>query len=166
MKRPHSIIKLLCLLLLAVPAALAQEEEAVDNPVEIRVEIFLVSEVQGEEQFRPATTARPGQTVEYRFTAANIGPDTLPQGSVEILGQVPQGTTYVPNSATPSSERILTEFSADGGQSFYEDRVFVEEDGERRLAGQEEYDAILWTLLVDMEPGQEEQFFYRVTVDR
>lgn len=140
-------------------------QDAADNPVEVRLEIFLVSEVQGGEQFRPATSARPGQTVEYRLTAVNRSDETLPSGTVEIVGPVPPRTTFVPNSATPSSDRLLTEFSADGGRNFSEEPVLVGEEPDRSVAEAENYDAVRWTLLVPMEPDQEEAFFYRVVVE-
>jgi|SRR5690625_76967 len=154
-----------CLLwVLLAATAFAQSDDFVDNPIEVRVEIFVVSEVQGEEQFRQATTARPGQIVEYRFTATNRGPDTLPEGIVEVVGTVPNGTTFIPNSATPTSDRVLTEFSADGNE-FTQEPVSIESAGEREVVEPEDYAAIRWTLMVPMEPGQEETFVYRVTVE-
>lgn len=158
------------LLILTAGAALAQDqdgadEEFISDPIEVTVEIFVVNIVQGEEQLRPATTARPGQVVEYRVTAANRSPDTLPAGSVEIMGPILDGTTYVANSATPSSDQILTEYSADGGQTYSEEPVLVGDGDDREVAEPESYTHIRWTLLEPMEPGQEETFFYRVTID-
>src|SRR5690606_5818963 len=85
-------------LLFLLGASLAQE----DNAVEVRVEIYVVSEVQGTEQFTQATTARPGQVVEYRLFAVNRSETTLPAGTVKVTGPVPEGTTFVPNSETPA----------------------------------------------------------------
>jgi uncharacterized repeat protein (TIGR01451 family) len=164
MKRLAFLLLSLSMLGLAL-AQNAEQSEVLDNPVEVRLEIFLVSVVNGNEQFRPATTARPGQTVEYRLTAVNRSEETLPEGIVEIIGPIPQGTAYVPNSATPSSERILTEYSANGGQTYSEEPVLLGEGDDRDVAEPESYDSIRWTLLVPMEPGQEEAFFYRVVVD-
>ena len=160
-------MKRLALLLvsLALPG-LALAQEAAQNPIEIRTEIFLVSVVQGTEQLRPATTARPGQVVEYRITAMNRSEETLPEGIVEIIGPVPEGTSYVPNSATPTSERVLTEYSAPGSEGYSEEPVLLGNGEDREVAAAETYDAIRWTLLVPMEPGQEETFFYRVRVDQ
>lgn len=151
--------------MLALGAALAFAQDAAENPVEVRLEIFLVSEVQGKEQLRPATSARPGQVVEYRLTALNRSEETLPSGTVEIIGPIPPRTAYVANSAKPSSERILTEYSADGGETFSEEPVLVGDEDDRRVVEPENYDAVRWMLLIPMEPGQEESFFYRVTVE-
>ena len=65
---------------------------------------------------------------------------------------------------TPSSERILTEFSADGGESFDEPPLLSGASDDRSAVPPEEYDAVRWTLLEPMEPDQEEAFFYRVVV--
>ena len=160
-------MKRLALLLVSLSLlGFAFAQEAAQNPIEIRTEIFLVSVVQGNEQLRPATTARPGQVVEYRITATNRSEETLPEGIVEIVGPVPEGTSYVPNSATPTSERILTEYSAPGSQEYSEEPVLLGEGEDRQAAEPESYDAVRWTLLVPMEPGDEETFFYRVRVDQ
>ena len=172
MKRLALLLLSLSLLGLALAQNAAQNgtqgptQETVENPIEIRTEIFLVSVVQGDEQLRPATTARPGQTVEYRITAINRSQETLPEGIVEIIGPIPEGTSFVPNSATPSSERILTEFSAPSSSEYSEEPVLLGDGEDREVAEPESYDAIRWTLLVPMEPGQEETFFYRVLVDQ
>lgn len=139
------------------------------NPISIRLEIFVVSEVttddgEVEERFSEATTARPGQIVEYRLFATNDGDTTLPAGTVVILGPIPEGTSYVENSTTPSSERVITEFSADG-REFSEPPVVTGPENDRVLVPPSDYEAVRWTLLVPMEPGQEEVFFYRVMVE-
>lgn len=150
----------------------ADDEEAPpasDQPVEVRYEIYVVSEVtdddgETQERFTEATSARPGQTVEYRVFATNTGDTTLPEGLVTVVGPVPDGTEFVEDSATPSSERILTEYSADGGESFDEPPVLVGPEGDREAVDPAEYDAVRWTLLVPMQPEQEEAFFYRVII--
>ena len=58
------LLRGLLLLSMALGASgLAQD----DNPVSVRVEIFAVSQVGGEETFTETTTARPGQV--YRVPA-------------------------------------------------------------------------------------------------
>jgi len=154
----------LILLLALAASALAQ-----DNPVTFRIESFIVDVITTEggarqENFVPATTARRGQVVEYRIFVTNRGTTTLPAGTVVITGPVPQGTVYLDLSATPTSERLLTEFTVDGN-TFMEAPVLVTAaDGSRRVAAPNEYTAIRWTLLFALEPGQEEVLLYRVTV--
>ena len=159
----HSLLLrgFLLLSVLSGVGGLAQD----DNPVSVRVEIFAVSQVGGEETFTETTTARPGQVIEYRLFARNEGETTLPAGTVFVTGPVPEGTTFIANSATPKDERILTEFSVDG-ETFGEPPLIVTpEEGERRTATPAEYTAARWTLLEPLEPGSEVSFVYRVTVD-
>lgn len=154
--------------LLALAMSQAQESAQSTNPIQLRTEIYIVSLVTlddgtQEERFTPATEAIPGQVIEYRVFATNVGETTLPAGRVTILGPVMEGFEFVPRSATPSSERVLTEFSADG-QSFGTAPLLIGEGEARRVVEPEDYEAVRWTLLVPLEPGQEEPFYYRVTV--
>jgi uncharacterized repeat protein (TIGR01451 family) len=158
-------------------AALAQDsgsqsggsQSATSNPIQIRTEIYVVSEVTKSdgtkgEKLTKADTARPGQIVEYRLFAKNTSDTTLPAGVVQISSPVPKGMQYVPNSATPSSDKLLTEFSADGGQSFSKPPVLVGSGSSRKVAEPTSYTDVRWTVLAPMEPGQELPFFYRVKV--
>jgi len=134
---------------------------AQDNPVSVRIEAYIVSQVTADdgsvtERFTESTTARPGQVVEYRVFATNNDETTLPPESVSVLGPIPDSSTYVDGSATPSSERVRTEFSVDG-ETFSEAPETTE--------GPSAYQAVRWTLLVPLEPGQEEGFVYRVTIN-
>jgi uncharacterized repeat protein (TIGR01451 family) len=144
---------------------------AQSNEVSIRTEIFVISQVTGAdgattEEAKPATTARPGQIVEYRLVAKNETDTTLPAGTVVITGPVPNGTTFVPESATPKSERILTEYSADGTNFTDSDSPILSGTGDSRtVADPTTYQAVRWSLLVPLEPAQEETFVYRVTVN-
>jgi uncharacterized repeat protein (TIGR01451 family) len=135
--------------------------------VMVDTKIFLVNQVTDadgtvKEDLKPATTARPGQIVEYRLVARNETDTTLPAGTVSITGPIPNGTTFVPDSATPTDERISTEVSADG-QNFSDAASPLLTDGE--VVDPASYKAVRWTLLVPLEPGKEETFVYRVTVN-
>ncbi len=141
---------------------------AQNNAIQFRSEIYVVSQVTlqdgtKEERFTAATEAIPGQVVEYRIFAINAGETTLPQGAVQITVPVQAHLQYVANSATPTSDRVITEFSVDG-QTFSAPPVIVVVAGERKVAEPTEYTTIRWTLLVPMEPGQEEPFYYRATL--
>ena len=167
---------LLCLVALVAAGAWAQtggESEAgqEQEPVSVSVEAFVVSEVTGEdgttqERFTTASTARPGQVVEYRLTVRNQEDTTLPAGTVVVTGPVPESTRYVGDSATPSSERVLTEFTADG-EAYSEPPLTGsgEGTGGAEAVDPGRYAAARWTLLVPMEPAQEEVFAYRVVVE-
>lgn len=152
------MVRLVMVLLLGtLGMALAQD----DNPITVRIEAYIVSQVTAEdgsvtERFTESTTARPGQVVEYRVFATNTDETTLPAESVSVVGPIPDSATYVDGSATPTSERVRTEFSLDG-QTFSEAPETTE--------GPSAYQAVRWTLLVPLEPAQEEEFSYRVTIN-
>lgn len=167
---PMMTRRLLAAFAVLVALAMGQAQDAAQsaNPIQLRTEIYIVSLVTlddgtQEERFTPATEAIPGQVIEYRVFATNAGETTLPAGRVMILGPVMDGFEFVPRSATPSSERVLTEFSADG-ETFGTAPLLVGEGDARRVVEPTEYRSVRWTLLVPLEPGQEEPFYYRVTV--
>lgn len=152
------------MLLLMAGFALAQS-----NPIEYQIETYIVSQIttdsgDTQEKFSPATSARPGQVVEYRIIATNTGDTTLPAGIVVITGPIPKGTSYIEGSATPTSERVFTEFTADGA-TYSEPPIFTGSGESRILVAPEEYSAVRWTLQIPLEPGQQETFIYRVTVE-
>lgn len=145
-----------------------QPAQAVSNPIELRTEIYIVSLVTQddgtrEERFTEATSAIPGQIIEYRVFATNVGETTLPAGRVQVVGPIMDGMEFVASSATPSSQRVLTEFSADG-VNFGTSPLLVGEGDDREVVDPAEYEAVRWTLLEPLEPGQEEPFYYRVTL--
>lgn len=151
------MVRLFMVLLLSTSATVFAQ----DNPVTVRIEAYIVSQVTAEdgnvtERFSESTTARPGQVVEYRVFATNTDETTLPAESVSVVGPVPDSSTYVDGSATTTSERVRTEFSLDG-EAFSEAPETTE--------GPTAYRAVRWTLLVPLEPAQEEQFVYRVTIN-
>jgi uncharacterized repeat protein (TIGR01451 family) len=142
-------------------------------PPTVSLESYIVSTVTGDngnkqEKLTKATTALPGQVVEYRLLVSNNNPVPLQAGTVVITGPIPDGTTYVANSATPSSKEVLTEFSADGGKTFSRPPVLVAagSGGERKVAQPKAYDAVRWTLLAPLKPKQQRTFVYRVTVNQ
>jgi uncharacterized repeat protein (TIGR01451 family) len=144
------------------------------DEVSIRFEAYIVSEVTTDdggtqEKFTAATTARPGQIVEYRVYAENVSDVTLPPGSIVLTGPIPENTSYVDGSARTNASDVLTEFSTDGSNFGQEPLVTTieEEDGNTRqgIALPENYSAVRWTLRLDLEPGQEEIFYYRVILN-
>jgi uncharacterized repeat protein (TIGR01451 family) len=151
------------------PAAQETRPSTQDDPLAYRLEIYVVSFVTRddgtrEERYTESTEARPGQMVEYRIFVENVSETTLPAGLVQIRLPVPEGTEYVANSATPSTERVLTEFSADRGRNFSEPPVLIGNGDTRSIADPTSYDEIRWTFFIELEPGQEEVLVYRVIV--
>src|SRR5690625_566612 len=99
------------LLLLLQPAAAQQD---LSSSVQLRLEMFVVSEVDGREQYTPSITARAGETVEYRILAVNHAAETLQAGTVIITVPIPSDTTFQQDSAVPVSDEVMVEFRADG----------------------------------------------------
>ena len=164
------------ILLLVIGLAFAQDDGASEQsePVTVVLDAFIVSTItnddgEEEETFTEAAEARPGQVVEYRVTATNEGETTLPAGNVVVTGPVPEGTTYIGDSATTESEVELT-FSADEGQSFSAPPVMMtveNDDGEEEEVEAEpgQYSAVRWSVMRALEPGDSLEFSYRVTVE-
>jgi uncharacterized repeat protein (TIGR01451 family) len=153
--------------------AILAQAGAQDNPLEVRLEGYLVNVVTKEdgtqeEEFIAATEARPGQVVEYRVLVSNISNETLPASNAFITGPIPATTSYIADSATPTSAEARVEFSADGGQTFAEKPLIekTNEQGEKEMveALPEEYTAARWAILIPLGPQQTLTFKYRVTV--
>ena len=159
--RPLRVL-IACSLLLVSAGAFAQED--LSSAVQLRLEMFVVTEQDGQEQYTASITARAGQTVEYRIQAVNHSSEALQAGTVIITVPVPADTTYQPNSATPVSEAVLLEFRS-GDSDYMAPPVFVAVDGNRSIANASSYSGVRWTLLEAMEPGEEREFSFRVTVD-
>jgi hypothetical protein len=160
------ILFIFCLLL--VSWSLAQ-----DNPVEVMLEGYLVNLVTKEdgtqeEEFIPATEARPGQIIEYRVFVTNVSSETLPASNALIALPINLETSYLADSGSATSAEARLEFSADGGQTFAEKPLIekTNEQGETEMveALPEEYTAIRWAILVPLEPQQTQTFNYRVSV--
>lgn len=153
-------------LLFALPALARAQAEG----IEFRVEIFrvdLVRDDDGEitERFIEVSEAVPGEQIEYRIVTVNEGDVIHRPGTVVVTLPIGEGLAYVADSAGPSDdERIIIEFSADGGETFSEPPVILDEDGDRETAEAEDYDQIRWTFTEPFEPGQEETLYYRVEV--
>lgn len=166
--RPRSLtavrqfVLLGCLLLGAVAQSVFAQD--LSSSVQLRLEMFVVTTVDGQEQYTASITARAGETVEYRILAVNHAEETLQAGTVIITVPIPGDTSFEQNSAVPVSDEVLVEFRA-LDSDYMTPPVFVVEEDERRIATADEYSGIRWTLLTPMEPGEEREFSFRVTVN-
>lgn len=162
--RALSSLALALMALLLAPFALAQ-----GDAIAFEIETFRVDLVRedGEivERFVPVDEAIPGEEIEYRVTARHTGDVIYRPGTVVVTVPFGDGVAYQEGSATPSSDRVLTEFSADGGATYAEPPVLIDDgEGDRRSAGPDAYTHVRWTFSILFEPEQEEELVYRVTV--
>lgn len=156
--------RLLTVMFLLFAAGCVLAQPSLSDAVQLRLEMFVVTEQDGQEHYTASITARAGQTVEYRILAVNHGDEALQAGTVIITVPIPADTTYRPNSATPVSEDVLVEFRS-GDSDYMSPPVFVLVDGNRTIADPTDYTGVRWTLLEEMQPGEEREFSFRVTVD-
>lgn len=112
-----------------------------------------------------ADTVESGQTLFYTLTVTNQGDEKA--ANVVLNNPLPEGTTYVANSAFGEGTQIA--FSADGGQRYdVPSRLTVQmkkADGsmEKRIATPEEYTHIRWTI-AEVLPGKNLELGYQAVV--
>ncbi len=106
-------------------AAVAQADGIVFDVEILRVDLVRGEEGGTVERFVPVEEAVPGEVIEYRVTAVNEGDIIYRPGTVVVTLPIGQGLAYIQDSATPSSDRVVTEFSADGGASYAEPPVLI-----------------------------------------
>lgn len=164
----------ICLAMLLLPLATGVWAQDSAEGVEVALEAYLVNIVTHDdgtetEAFIEADAARPGQMVEYRVLVHNTSQETMPAEAVVITGPVPAQTFYLEASATPSSEVVRTEFSADGGASYSQPplmAIVTDADGGERevLVDPADYTSVRWTLLEPLGPQESRTFVYRAEV--
>lgn len=112
----------------------------------------------------PAGEAAPGETVIFTIVYENVGDEAAT--NVVVNNPLPEGTAYVPGSATEAGE--LT-FSIDGGETFKSPSLLTYEvanpDGtqERRVASPEQYTHIRWQI-PEISAGGNGEVNFRVQV--
>lgn len=163
------IISSILFLTLLANFGFAQVPKLNDQPVLISIESYLVQERENEagqtqEWFEKVSTAEVNQTIEVRLNVRSKAENAVPGGTLLITMPVPEGMQYIDDSATPSSELVILEFSKDN--NIFADNLFhtVTIDGEekRQAVPSEDYQALRWTVLNDFEPDEELILFYRV----
>lgn len=135
-----------CVLFLSIIFAFISLAAAQDNPIEVRIDAYIVSQ---DGLYYESTTARPSQVVEYWVFATNTDLTTMPAESVSVLGPVPETQTYIPRSASYGDD-FLVEYTADN-------EVYSR-------VPTAEVKAVRWTYLKRLEPGEEIKMTYRVVI--
>jgi len=171
-------MKKIILILISILFALiifAQEQEN----YEIKMEGYLVwSETEATDTFIPLDTVFPGDEILFVLSYTNNTEQIITDFYISAL--IPEGTTYIPESATgdgeyeskfeniPETEETILFFSVDGGESFQEPPIFIEEEvggiTVRKLATIDQFTNIKW--LINKEILEEEtiNLIYKVKV--
>ena len=108
----------------------------------------------------PAGEAAPGETVIYTIHFENIGDSAAT--NVVVNDPIPEGTTYVPGSATETGE---VTFSIDGGKTFKKPSLLTYEvttpsgSKEKRTASPEQYTNVRWQIPAIPPQGKGEVSF-------
>ena len=146
MKLARNILLTIAAVMLLLPAAAWAKPQVT---LSISAEKDIVIEENGQQVTRrvPIEEVTPGEIVIYTLGFKNEGDETATK--VSIVDPIPEGTTYVADSATKTGE--LT-FSIDGGQSYQVPTLLAYEvtssDGtkQQRTASPEQYTHIRWII--------------------
>ena len=168
----------LCLILVLLLSGFvtAQVPKLNDQPILISLESYLVQERENEagqiqEWFEKVNEAKANQTIEIRLNVRSKAETPITAGTLLITMPILEGMQYIENSATPSSDLVMLEFSSDKEE--FAENLFQtvkvttaeEETVEKRLpVPTEDYQALRWTVLNDFETDEELILFYRIQV--
>ena len=135
-------------------------------PIEINTEIFKVVETKTEsgkakQEWVKADSIVPGDKVGYLIRFDNKGQEAA--GDLVLNNPIPENTFYIENSARGANSAIR--FSADGGNKFAEaDKLFIEKDGKKMLAGPKDYTNVRWLISSELPAGESSSVQYVVQV--
>jgi uncharacterized repeat protein (TIGR01451 family) len=96
-----AVVKLLGIAMILFAAPIHAQQS---GPIEARLESRkVVRAADGQESFVPATTAKPGDVIEYIATYRNAA--RAPVSGLEATIPVPGNTEFVPGSAKPATAK-------------------------------------------------------------
>ncbi len=138
-----------------------------DAPVQGTMQAFIVEIDDNKESLKAATDVEPNQLVEYQLTYVNKGASNI--DGLSVVGPVPEGTTYVSDTANADVAALLL-VSIDGGKTFESEpvvRVETRSTGEvvEKVIPPSEYTHIKWKAESAIKSDGGTQFYtYRVRV--
>ena len=122
---------------------------------------------KGKEVVKKASSAEPGQIIEYRIRHKNESAGVL--NNLLTNGPIPKNTSYVAGSG---STKVKAEFevSIDGGANFAKEPLTREvKDASGKIVTEEipasEYTHVRWRGKDGIRKGKTQEFRYRVTVN-
>ena len=138
-----------------------------DVPLLGTMEAFVVEKKDDKEKLIAAQDVEPNQVVEYQLTYTNKGASSI--SGLTVVGPVPEGTSYVSNTALADVTANL-KVSIDGGLTFEAEpvtREVVKENGEviETVISAEQYTHLQWIAQGPIEAeGGKQLYRYRVKV--
>lgn len=138
-----------------------------DVPLLGTMEAFVVEKKDDKEKLIAAQDVEPNQVVEYQLTYTNKGASSI--SGLTVVGPVPEGTSYVSNTALADGVANL-KVSIDGGLTFESEpvtREVVKENGEviETVISTEQYTHLQWIAQGAIEAeGGKQLYRYRVKV--
>lgn len=153
--------------LLACLAIAIQPVVHAEAPVQGTMQAFVVESLKGKEVLKTAGKVEPRQLVEYQLTYVNKSSNGV--SGLTVTGPVPEGTTYVSDTATAD---VTAKFkvSVDGGSTFEEEpvvREIVKDNGEilEQIVPVDQYTHIQWKSDAELAgKGGVQNYKYRVRV--
>jgi uncharacterized repeat protein (TIGR01451 family) len=144
--------------------ALAWAAPKVELSIQAEKEVTVTEDGKKVTKRVAAEEAAPGETIIFTITYANTGDEAAT--NVVVNNPLPQGTAYIPGSATEKGE---VSFSIDGGETFKKPSLLTYEvtnpDGtkEKRTASPEQYTHVRWQL-PSIPAGEKGEVSFRVKV--
>jgi uncharacterized repeat protein (TIGR01451 family) len=116
-KKKFSAVLMTALTLVAGAAGFAQRHFMLVNAARPEVKVELSAAVERDSALLPldkSTVVNPGEVLDWTITSENSGNAAALQ--YKAVGHVPQGTTFVANSAKADGAKAV--YSIDGGKSY------------------------------------------------
>lgn len=149
--------KLMMLTVFSIMSLSLQAQELVGN-----MKVFVIDNVNGQEIREEAKTVENGDIIEYEIIYENKSDEIFE--NVGIKGRIPEGTTLIKGSETPTDELYYT---IDNGQT-WSDKPMVRsiENGEivQVEAPLSNYTDIKWNV-VEFPAKETKVFVYRVKIN-
>ena len=168
-QRKRNAVKALPLVAFALAISLAAAAAAKPRivvAIQQSKEIVETTDAGKKTRLVAATSASPGEVLEYVLSYKNEGDEAATNAVIE--DPIPKGTTFLANTANGENAEIT--FSSDGGKTFavpvkltYEMKL-PSGAVERRVATPAEYTNVRWTVK-QIAPGASGQVSFRVRVN-
>ncbi len=158
-----NITKIAMIAMLSIYVVVAQGRPQLD----IRIEDFKVNLTSAEKGDVANISYRPGDTLRYSITAANVGDGLMV--SAQVVDPIPVGVTYVAESARGADTAIS--FSINQGNTYAPWPLYYTVRNSKgilvkRQATPDMISHIKWALMSDLKPREESSLEFLVVVNK